>query len=254
VSRLAAAIALACIALAGCEALLGVDDVVLDDGGGGNGGGGDAAATLGVGAGFAVSGPAASTGTDALASSGSGGVTCQPDLPACAGATPTAFEGPGALAGTWSVDRRKVEVKGNKLEVDPDDEAASMRSMATLDTSVACAVWITLEGPDDDEASAGIAVGDGGPGAEWMGVFRNTDTVVATSRGQAIGTTSVPAGPARNVLRIRADGAGSIAADLKREGGCFEQVAATPIPSGAPSVTVFQVGHNGKSHFDDYCL
>ncbi len=256
--RLALVLALSGSALSGCAALLGVEDVVLDGAGGGGGATSSSeSASLGVGAGFAVSGSAsqvASTGTDAVTSTGSG-LTCEPDLPPCAGAVGNSFEEDSDLEDFWMIERRRADVKGKKLELDPDESSALIRSSATIATGAACAVWITLLSVEQSSSSAGIAVGSGAPGAEWLSVYRAADAVVTGSQGQVLGSLPLSDPGAPHVLRLRFDGAGSVAADVKSEGGCYLQVGAAAAGAGEPpSVLVFQVGEGGKSQLDDYCL
>jgi len=235
-------------ALSGCEAVLGVDDVVLDGAGGAGGAGTGEAATMGVGAGLAVS----TSGTDAAASTGSG-TSCLPDLPACAGAEPNAFEEPPDLDSRWTIASRRAEVKGKKLELDPDVEVAAIRSKSPVDASAACAVWISHVG-SEAESVAGIAVGGALPGTDQLSIFRSGDSIGVSSAGQAGGTLALTDPDARHVLRLRFDGTGTVAADVKSEGGCYQQVGSPVATSPGQSITVFQLGDDGKSMFDDYCL
>ncbi len=236
------------VALAGCEAVLGVDDVVLDGAGGAGGAGTGEAATMGIGAGF----PSSSTATDATASAGSGS-SCMPELPPCAGAAPNAFEEPRDLDMRWAIASRKAEVKGRKLELDPDDDVAAVRSKDPIDPSTACAIWISLVGSDEQSVS-GIAVGGALPGTDQLSVFRVGDSVGVASGGQSGGTLALTDPAARQVLRLRFDGAGTVAADVKSEGGCYQQVGSPVATSAGQSITVYQLGDDGKSMFDDYCL
>lgn len=246
-------------ATAGCEAILGVEDVVRDgEGGSGGAGSGTADATVGVGAGFGTTattttgGPGATTTGDAASSSSTGQPACSGDLPPCPGAAANEFEGPAQL-GEWTIERKKAEIKGGKLELDPDDSLAFIRSKAPIDASGACAVWVAFVGGDPASA-VGIAVGDGTPGSEVVAVYRQGETIGATSHGASIG--SLAASPhGRTQLRIRFDGAGSAFAEAKGDlDSCYEAIGgAVSAAPGPQSVSLFQLGEHGKSQLDDYC-
>jgi len=249
--RVGNSVALCWLSLAGCHSVLGVEDVELE---GGGGGGSDATSSEGVGAGLVSSvGPSGTASSGAQSSASTGGSLCD-ELPACEGAVPNAFEASPELDGHWNIDRRKVSVKDQQLQLDPDEDVASIRSKSNLNPSSGCAVWISLVDLDP-RSIVGMSVGSGTPGTDLLSIFRSGDAIGVSTAGNPGSTLALTEPDATHVLRLRFDGAGSVAADVKSLGGCYQQVGSPASTLGtSPAVSVFQLGNEGKAKLDDFCL
>ena len=230
----------------GCADLLGLEDVVRDGAGGAGGGG------AGIPSGATVT----TTSSASVAPSSSTGGGCAP-VAACGGAVPSDFATKVAFLAEWEVQQERAEVRGEKLELEAEDEdeVASVvaRSALVHELGTTCAVWVSLERKGGDAAPAGFSVGPAGQPA-FLSFQRQGAELVALHGSQR---DAIPyEESAMRRLRIRLDEARAAHFEFSSDGACWGELGTGSAPIAdlsSSGVRLFSAGEGESAKFDDYC-
>ncbi len=255
----AAAPALTCLLLSGCASILGVEDVVSE--GGGGAGGGSSSTEVTIGAGLPTSSSTGDTNSASDAASTGTGVGCTPALPPCEGALASAFESNEELLLGWDVDATEgeAEIKGGKLELQPDDDddeggvhaAVASKTPVVVAAAGACSIWVELEESSEGIVS-GLALGTGDPSGDSLRVERRGGMIVARVGATDVG--SIPVVDGIHYLRLGFDPAGTVSFEVSAQRTCWEAVAAPQARTVTDGrVRLYAEGGAGRARFDDFC-
>lgn len=224
--------------LAGCDMVVGIDDVVLGAGGAGGAGAADAASAATTSA--ATSSTADVSGSSATGQSGS----------LCESMGGDAFD--ALVSSRWSVDAGQAEARSGQLalRMDATTAAAVLSSRAPMTGDTPCAAWVTVaDKVRGIEQGLGVVLDDG----TIVALFRN-EAVVANDRGA---TTAVAdkdvvmrlrfaSSPPRLVYEVRAAGAAQFTE--------VDTVETTARPAAPIRLYARKVAATGSTtvHFDDF--